>query len=322
VNKKTGNEAELGMFQNQSIKFFILLVIAMVSWGFAWPSAKSIVGTEPPIVIVFWRFLATAISLVPVLILRRESIVLPDKKDLLQVAIGAVLYTIYNQFFLLGLSQGLAGAGGVLVTTMNPIFTYILVHTFQKKLPSGKEFIGLFIGLTGGFLLLKIWEGDWTMLFQSGNVYFLLCAFSWAVLSMNSHSTGQRMSPMVYSFYVFSIGTVFDLFLAFPYDLSGVMDNDWNFWLQLFYLSVISTTFGTTVYFYASSRLGSRTASSFIFLVPVTALLGSWIFLGEEPKLSTLLGGVFAISSVIILNRTQVKKEEVLAIEEELEVPN
>ncbi|TGN02256.1 DMT family transporter [Leptospira dzoumogneensis] len=310
------------MFQNQSIKFFILLVIAMVSWGFAWPSAKSIVGTEPPIVIVFWRFLATALSLVPVLILRKESIALPDKKGLLQVAIGAVLYTIYNQFFLLGLSQGLAGAGGVLVTTMNPIFTYILVHTFQRKLPSAKEFIGLFIGLAGGFLLLKIWEGDWTLLFQSGNVYFLLCAFSWAILSMNSHSTGQRMSPMVYSFYVFSIGTVLDLFLAFPYDLGGVMDNDWNFWVQLLYLSVISTTFGTTVYFYASSRLGSRTASSFIFLVPVTALLGSWIFLGEEPKLSTLLGGLFAVSSVIILNRTQGKKEEVSAAEEELEVPN
>ncbi|TGK05299.1 DMT family transporter [Leptospira langatensis] len=299
------------MFQSQSAKFFLLLVVAMISWGFAWPSAKSIVSSEPAIVIVFWRFLATALSLVPILIWRKDSILLPDRKAVTQVLLGGILYTIYNQFFLLGLSQGLAGAGGVLVTTMNPILTYIMVHAFQRKLPGPKELFGLCIGLLGGFLLLKIWEGDWTLLFQSGNVYFLLCAFSWAILSMNSHSAGQKISPMVYSFYVFAVGTFIDFFLAFPYDLKGVFDNGLNFWIQLLYLSVISTTFGTTVYFYASSRLGSRTASSFIFLVPVTALLGSWVFLGEVPSLSTLLGGLLAIGSVFILNGNHSKKEEV-----------
>ncbi len=290
----------------------------MISWGFAWPSAKSIVGMEHPIVIIFWRFLATAISLVPVILWRKDSLRLPDKKSILQVIVGAILYTVYNHFFLLGLSQGLAGAGGVLVTTMNPIFTYVLVHTFQKKIPALKEFLGLGIGLIGGFFLLKIWEGDWVLLFQSGNIFFLLCAFSWAILSMNSHSTGQKISPMVYSFYVFSIGTVIDFVVALRYDIGGVFDNDWNFWVQILYLSVISTTFGTTVYFYASSRLGSRTASSFIFLVPVTALLGSWIFLGEIPSYSTLLGGTLAILSVFLLNQNHGSKQ---ATEEELE-PN
>ncbi|EMO89826.1 hypothetical protein LEP1GSC024_0035 [Leptospira noguchii str. 2001034031] len=31
-------------------------MIAMISWGFAWPSAKLIVGDQHPNVIIFWRF--------------------------------------------------------------------------------------------------------------------------------------------------------------------------------------------------------------------------------------------------------------------------
>lgn len=296
-----------------SVKFYILLVIAMISWGFAWPSAKSIVGLENPNVIIFWRFLATAISILPILLWRKESLRLPDIKSFFQVCVGGVLYTVYNQFFLLGLSSGFAGAGGVLVTTMNPIFTYILGHLLQKQYPGKKDAFGLLLGLSGGLVLLHIWDKPTEGVFQSGNIFFLLCAFSWAILSMNSHSTGQKISPLVYSFYVFTIGTIFDFIFALPYGLSNVFSLDWMFWGQIFYLSVISTTFGTTVYFFASTKLGSRIASSFIFLVPATAVLGSWIFLGEVPSLTTLFGGSLAVSAVLILNGNRTKKTEIQA---------
>ncbi|WP_078129575.1 DMT family transporter [Leptospira alexanderi] len=293
------------MPSSASAKFYVLLVIAMISWGFAWPSAKLIVETQHPNVIIFWRFLATALSLFPVVFWRKGFFRLPNYKVLFQITIGGVLYTIYNQFFLLGLKNGLAGAGGVLVTTMNPIFTYVFVHSFQKKLPSAREGIGLLLGLVGGCILLRLWELDLNSLFRSGNIFFLLCAFSWALLSINSHSTGQTISPLVYSFYVFVIGTILDLLLAFPYGVENALSSGPYFWFHIFYLSVIATTFGTTVYFFASTKLGSRVASSFIFLVPVTALLGSWIFLDESPNLTTMIGGTFAVLAVFLLNRNQ-----------------
>ncbi|MBF3376187.1 DMT family transporter [Leptospira borgpetersenii] len=293
------------MLSDTSAKFYVLLVIAMISWGFAWPSAKLIVGTQHPNVIIFWRFLATALSLLPFVFWRKGFFRLPNYKVLFQITIGGILYTIYNQFFLLGLKNGLAGAGGVLVTTMNPIFTYVFVHSFQRKLPSAREGIGLLLGLVGGCILLRLWEFDLNSLFRSGNIFFLLCAVSWALLSMNSHSTGQTISPLVYSFYVFAIGTILDLFLAFPYGVENALSSGPYFWFHIFYLSVIATTFGTTVYFFASTKLGSRVASSFIFLVPVTALLGSWIFLDESPNLTTMIGGTFAVLAVFLLNRNQ-----------------
>ncbi|MBM9577805.1 DMT family transporter [Leptospira sp. 201903070] len=298
------------MQSKTNTKFYFLLVISMISWGFAWPSAKLIVGDQHPNVIIFWRFLATAVSLLPVVFWRKESFRLPSYRTFFQVVIGGILYTVYNQFFFLGLNNGLAGAGGVLVTTMNPIFTYVLVHSFQKKLPGGREAIGLIFGLLGGCILLRIWNLDWNSLFQSGNIFFLLCAFSWAFLSMNSHSTGQNISPLVYSFYVFTIGTILDFFLAIPYGISNALNAGFGFWIHILYLAVISTTFGTTVYFFASSKLGSRVASSFIFLVPVTALLGSWIFLGEVPSFTTTIGGFFAVLAVFLLNRSKPEEKK------------
>lgn len=284
-------------------KFLILLLLAMASWGIAWPSAKLIVDTQHPNVIIFWRFLLTAVSLIPVLIWRGHSIIIRSKAAIISVIVGAVLYTAYNQFFLLGLSNGLAGAGGVLVTTMNPILTYGIVHLIQWKSPRKIEWLGLALGLGGGLALIRIWELSLSSLILSGNLFFILCAISWALLSLNSHNAGSHLSSFSYSFYVYSIGTLFDFFLAYPYGISNALHSGWMFWGQIFYIAVISTTFGTTMYFLAAAKLGSRTASSFIFLVPVTALLGSWMILGEAPAIYTLIGGAMAIVSVILLNR-------------------
>ncbi len=290
--------------------FYILLVAAMVTWGFAWPSGKVIAGLADSHVIIFWRFLLTSLSLVPLVVFTGNSFRLPGTKTILEVFLGGILYTIYNQFFLFGLELGGAGLGGVLVTTLNPVFTYLIVGFLHKRPFTNREILGLFLGFLGGAILVRFWERNWEAFFRSGNTFFLLCAFSWALLSINSHKTGEKISPIVYGFYVYTIGTIFDLLLvlAFKRDLLVVFELGWNFWLQIFYLAVVSTTFGTTMYFFASTRLGSKTASSFIFLVPVSALLGSWIFLNETPEGSTLLGGGVAMLAVFLLGRKKTEK--------------
>ncbi len=54
---------------------------------------------------------------------------------------------------------------------------------------------------------------------------------------------------------------------------------------------------------HASSRLGSRRAGSFDFIVPTSALLFSWFFLGDVPGVSTVAGGVLTVSAVYLINR-------------------
>jgi drug/metabolite transporter (DMT)-like permease len=70
------------------------------------------------------------------------------------------------------------------------------------------------------------------------------------------------------------------------------------------FLSVISSNFATTIYFIAAERLGSYRTSSFVFLVPSSAMLLSWLFLGEVPEPSTIIGGAIAISAVYLINHS------------------
>ncbi len=252
-------------------------------------------------VIIFWRFLATFVSLFPIVILFRESFRL-NLQSFFYAVLGSVLYLGYNHLFFAGLKAGYAGAGGVLVTTLNPLITFALTLLAKKHSLSVRESFGLGLGILGGAILLELHTGGIEKIFLAGNSYFLIGSFVWALLTITGQKSKDKIHPIVFSFYVYFFSTVFDFFMAFPYDINKVFQFDYVFWLNIFYLSVISTTFGTTVYFFASGKLGSHRASTYIFIVPFTALFSSHILLGEELKISTLMGGTLAIFAVILIN--------------------
>ena len=279
-----------------------VVIFAMVIWGVSWASAKMITNYTNLEVILFWRLLVTFISLIPVLWITKDSFRIP-KKGIPYAIGGALVMLIYNALFFIGLRTGLSGAGGVFVTTLNPIINFFLVALLYKYKLHLWEYIGLALGLAGGLVILKVWGMSLDMLLSGGNVYFILASFTWAVLSIVTAKSKSFVSPITYSLYLYGIGTVVSFCLALPYDWLAPLSFDSNFWINIFYLGSISTSFGTTVYFIASSRLGSAKASSFIFLVPASAMLSSWGLLGETPQWTTIIGGLLAISAVYLLNR-------------------
>lgn len=93
------------------------------------------------------------------------------------------------------------------------------------------------------------------------------------------------------------------------YDILSALRLPIKFWLNIFYLSAVSTTFGTTVYFFAASRYGSKMASSFIFIVPLSAVLGSVIFLQEKPDFIVIFGGFISLIAVYLINSHHQKSE-------------
>ena len=78
---------------------------------------------------------------------------------------------------------------------------------------------------------------------------------------------------------------------------------DWIFWINLLFLSCIAMSFGTSIYFLASSKLGPKKASAYIFLVPLSAMGFAMIILFEPLTTSTLLGGILGIYAVYLINK-------------------
>jgi drug/metabolite transporter (DMT)-like permease len=266
-------------------------------------------GLAKPEVIIFWRFLVTVVSMLPLLLVKRESMRI-DSKNLFWLLCASILLIAYNVFFLVGVRTGYAGAGGVLVTTLNPVFTLFWTSLLFRKRPWKLQIVGLFLGLIGGTIILNIWRINYQYLLDSGNLFFLLAPMAWSLLTVLSQKVQKRLSFTVFSFYVYAFATVISFPLACVHGLWPAAGNGALYgagfhallWSNIVYLAVVATSFGATVYFLASSRLGSQKASSFTFLVPVIAVLISWLVLDEVPRLSTLVGGGLSIAAVQLIN--------------------
>jgi drug/metabolite transporter (DMT)-like permease len=284
---------------NMLLMFLMFLV--MISWGGSWINAKMLVRYAAPDQLIFWRFALTTLTLIPVMLVLKEGFRF-RRTGFFAALGGAVLLLVYNFFFFMGLSKGLASIGGVLTTTLIPAVTYFINKLISRGGFLKKDVIGLCIGAVGAGFILRIWEMDWYALFHSGNVFFLLAAVTWAALTNLSARVKTILSPIGFNFYLSLFTTLF-IFAYMKGDVGSMASFDWLFWLNLFLLAVFATTFGSSVYFICASKLGSDKASSFVFLVPVSALLFSMLFLGEKVAWSTFTGGAIALCAVYLINK-------------------
>jgi drug/metabolite transporter (DMT)-like permease len=281
------------------------MILSMTCWGFSWTSGKILTGYGDPITISFLRFALTFLSLLVLLPLMKEKMVI-STKGLRDLLISSALISVYTFLFFKGVSLGKAGAGGVLVTVLNPILVYAITLVLARRRPTRNEALGLFLGFAAGVVLLRL-ISQANDIFKAGNIYFLLAALSWAVLSRFTSKAGRYGSSMSFSLWMYGISTAVMFVFAGTASTAETFDKaDFKFWGNLFFSATITTSLATTFYFVATSKIGASQASSFIFMVPFSAALGSWIFLGEVIEMHTIVGGLLGIAAVYILNKKAV----------------
>ncbi|GAL86368.1 integral membrane protein [Sporocytophaga myxococcoides] len=282
--------------------FLVGLVISMFCWGVSWTSGKIMVSYGNALNITLYRFFVTFISLFIIVGFTGEKLRIL-KKGLPDLICAALLIALYTYLFFKGLSLGKAGAGGVLVTTLNPIISYGIMLVYAKRKPGKYEVIGLAIGLVAGAFLLQVWN-NWHKIWNAGNSYFVMATFTWAFLSLFTARSGRYGSPIAFSLWMYGICTVIIALISDYQESIEVFNRiDLVFWINLFFSATITTALATTFFFVATSRLGAGKASTFIFLVPFSAALGSWIFLKEVPEIHTIIGGLLGIFAVYMINR-------------------
>ena len=283
--------------------FSILLVVAMTFWGSSWASSKVLTSYTSADVITFWRFFFALMASIPLVIILRIPIRI-DGSALKYLFLASITNCAYSIMFFIGVNYGAAGKGGVLVTTLTPVFVYLLtywVHKLQNnpKMMRGNEILGLTLGIIAGICLLDL--GNLSVLFSKSNVFFVLCALDWAVLTLICQRV--RIHPIAINFYI----TLFSVLLSSPifFFESAMLDIfsfDARFWTMLFVVSVLSTAIGTSIFYMGVAQIGAEKASSYQLLVPLIALVTSYFILDEIPSLLTLFGGGIAIFAIYLIN--------------------
>lgn len=287
----------------KELVFSILLVVAMIFWGSSWASSKVLTSYTSADVITFWRFFFALMASIPLVIILRIPIRI-NGNALKYLFLASIANCVYSIMFFIGINYGAAGKGGVLVTTLTPVFVYLLTYFVHKlqgnpKNMRGNEVLGLTLGILAGICLLDL--GNLSVLFSKSNVFFVLCALDWAVLTLICQRV--RIHPIAINFYI----TLFSVLLSAPIfffepAMLDIFSFDMHFWIMLCVIAVLSTAIGTSIFYMGVAQIGAEKASSYQLLVPLIALITSYFILGEIPSLLTLVGGGIAIFAIYLIN--------------------
>lgn len=279
------------------------LVIAMIFWGISWPSSKILTFYTDPFTLMFLKFFISAIALIPIFLLLNDKRFF-SAQVIKPLVVATFFIILYNLFFFYGLKYGLAGLGGIVVTGSNPIFTFLIVAIIDKiDIPKRKK-VALIIGLIGTAITLHIENLNLKELVDGGNLFFLLASLSWSLVTIYSTNAKQHLNSLLFSIYLYAGSSVITYILFIENNsLIEIFTFEFLFWINLFFVTIITTAISTTIYFKASNILGASNASSFIFLVPIVAVLSSAILLNEVPNITSLIGGTLLIFSVWLINK-------------------
>jgi len=287
--------------KNDKNLFYLLLFLAMIGWGASWINAKVLSRYIDAYDMIFFRFAATALTMVPIIIVLKKSFKI-DFKTLLIVFASSIVLIAYMRYYFLGTTYGTASLGGALVTTLVPINTFIFLVLLGKKKMTKKDAFALAVGAIGVMSMLNVWKFDIKEIMVVQNLYFILASLLWPILTIIS-AKSTKISPIVFTFYLYIVTVMIDGLFFVNFESIKFSSFDHLFWINIASLVLLATTYANTIYFLGIEKLGAGGVSSFIFFVPFSAIILSAIFLNEHISASIVIGTILTIIAVKLLNR-------------------
>lgn len=272
---------------------------AMITWAIAWTNAKIVNDYLSYYNLIFLRFSLGFLSLLPFVLYLKKPF--PKLSELRYIILPSFLFLVYNIAFFKGTDFGLAGKGAILVTTLNPLFTVIIMSLISLKI-SKKEIIGVFLGILGGYIIMDLSNVGLKSILDAGNVYFIICAISWGIMTVLINFAQKIINPYVFICSCYFLTMIMTIpFISIQEIIS--VKYDFTFYINFFFVSMGAMSFGTSIYMFYTPILGPSKASIFIFSVPFLAILMANLFLNEPFTNNVLIGGLLSLLAIYIVNK-------------------
>ena len=286
--------------ENRNI-FYLLLVVSMILWGASWISTKVLTNYINAYEMVFLRMGICFISMAPIIFFTNMKYKL-DLKTSILILFASFFLVLYSIFMFWGVEHVTGSLGGAMVPSMIPIITYIFVAILNKKTISLKHSFALILGVFGVLNMINIYQFSIEAIFSKDNIYFIIASTLWAIITIIT-AKSIKINAFVFTTYTYIISSA--TLYIFYIDSSifvKILEFDTIFWFNMFVITILSTTFATSIYFFGAAKYGAKEVSSFVFLVPASAIIIGNIFLDEKIEFTTIIGVILAMIAIYILN--------------------
>ena len=289
------------------IRVYLKLLGMAVLWGGTFIAGKLAAQHVGPYSAAFLRFAIASLFLLlaawkiegrlPALRLRQIVPVL---------LLGLTGVLAYNVFFFKGLKLIEAGRAAIIIAN-NPIGIALFSALIFRERLTAMRLAGIALSISGAVLVIT--RGSLAALGSGavgrGELFILGCVASWVTFSLLGKALLKEMSPLASILYASVSGT---LCLALPAWREGLLAAWPAFtltdWLALFYLGFFGTVLGFVWYYEGIQRIGATKAGVFINFVPVSAIVFSFLILGEPLTGSLVAGALLVLSGVYLTNRS------------------
>jgi drug/metabolite transporter (DMT)-like permease len=276
-------------------------------WGGTFIAGRIVALALPATVAAALRFVIASVALLVMVRILEGGLPRLDRRQVLAtLLLGATGVFAYNLFFLGALSR-LPASRTSLIIALNPIVTIAvdtLLSPAEKLGP--KRWLGVGLALFGVWIVIA--RGD--LLAAAGSpigtgellMFGGVCA--WTVYTLIGRHVLAGLSPLGATTWAALWGTLLLIVVA-AFDWRGVDSDAFTLPVvsSLVYLGVLGTAVAFVWYYRAVKALGAARTVIFNNLVPVFGATFGVLLLGEPVSPSLIVGGVIALSGVMLVTR-------------------
>jgi drug/metabolite transporter (DMT)-like permease len=286
-----------------SVKIILALLFSITVWGGSFPVAKLALEELTPLNLAALRFTVASLLFIPVVLLvqrRRDEpgIPWPSRPDLLRLnGLAWLGVTIHFLLQYSAVARTTASNAGLIIA-ISPLFVVLISNFWLKEPFTWRQLVGILVASFGVAVVIS--RGTFQFSFGSqtlqGDLIMVVDAFFWALFSICGREMMRRLSPLITTFYVTVLGTVWFYPLALPAGLwTQVTSLSATGWLAVLFLGVFCSVGGYYCWYWALSQVEASKVAPFQYLQPMVSLALSALLLGERISPLVFVGGAVPI---------------------------